>query len=142
MAGTSAEKRCEAPAFLISSLIYLSHIQYRNTKYSIFPVKAAITPSLRITADQSLLTRLFLIGYVVKYKKPGGYVWIDAERKPDGVQIRISDDGLGISEEEETHIFAYFYHTDCSRDRTGTGLGLSIVQWIAELHGGGGMTTV
>ena len=97
-----------------------------------------ISPDLQITADQSLLTQLFmnLIGNAVKYGKPGGHVWLDAEQKPEGVQIRISDDGLGISEEDQAHIFERFYRADRSRDRTGTGLGLSIVQWIAELHGG------
>lgn len=97
-----------------------------------------ISPGLQITADQSLPTQLFmnLIGNAVKYGKTSGHVWLDAERKLDGVQILISDDGLGISEEDQAHIFERFYRADRSRDRTGTGLGLSIVQWIAELHGG------
>ncbi len=87
-----------------------------------------ISPGLQITANQSLLTRLFLIGYVVKHKKPGGYVWIDAEEETGSVQVHISGDGLGISEKNQAHIFERFYRAGRSRGRTGAALSLPIVQ--------------
>ena len=43
---------------------------------------------------------------------------------------------IGISKEEQKHIFQRFYQVDPSRSGEGTGLGLSMVQQIAEFHNG------
>lgn len=97
-----------------------------------------IDESVALTADQSLLTQLFmnLISNAVKYGKSGGNVWINAVSDDKNVKITVTDDGIGISGEDIGHIFKRFYRADKSRDRTGLGLGLPIVKWIAELHNG------
>lgn len=94
---------------------------------------------IKITADQSLITQMLLnlMENALKYGKSGGHVACRAHRLGDWVQIAISDDGVGISEENLPHIFERFFRADTARDRTGTGLGLSIVQWIVQLHRGG-----
>lgn len=79
---------------------------------------------------------LNLMENALKYGKSGGHVACRAHRLGDWVQITISDDGVGISEENLPHIFERFFRADTARDRTGTGLGLSIVQWIVQLHRG------
>lgn len=93
---------------------------------------------IKITADQSLITQMLLnlMENALKYGKSGGHVACRAHRLGDWVQITISDDGVGISEENLPHIFERFFRADTARDRTGTGLGLSIVQWIVQLHRG------
>lgn len=93
---------------------------------------------IKITADQSLITQMLLnlMENALKYRKSGGHVACRAHRLGDWVQIAISDDGVGISEENLPHIFERFFRADTARDRTGTGLGLSIVQWIVQLHQG------
>jgi len=93
---------------------------------------------INLTADQSLITQMLLnlMENALKYGKDGGHVACRAHRLGDRVQITISDDGVGISEENLPHIFERFFRADTARDRTGTGLGLSIVQWIVRLHQG------
>ena len=53
---------------------------------------------------------------------------------PDGVQIVVSDTGIGIAAEELPRVRQKFYQTDPSNP--GSGIGLSLVDEIVRLHGG------
>lgn len=96
------------------------------------------TNTLKITADQSLMTQLLinLIENGIKYGKEGGYVRILTEKVSDGTKIVVEDNGIGICCDDLPKIFDRFYRADKSRDRSGTGLGLSIVKWIVDEHHG------
>ena len=75
---------------------------------------------------------------VLKYSDEGSVVSIEARAEKNSIVIIVSDNGIGIPEEDLHHIFERFYRVDKSRSRTsgGTGLGLAIVKEIVEAHGG------
>ena len=104
---------------------------------AIFDV-AANVPLLR--ADEARLREVFdnLLDNAVKYSSKKGEVRLQAARRGDETVLSVSDDGIGISQEDLPRIFERFYRADKARSRElgGTGLGLSIVKHIAQLHGG------
>ena len=66
----------------------------------------------------------------------GGMVLLGARRT--GVELRVSDTGIGIPESERARVFDAFYQVDSSstREAGGTGLGLSIVKRLVDGHDG------
>ncbi len=90
--------------------------------------------------DSVLLARAFsnLIENGIRYNRPGGFVEIRVGEISNQAVVSISDNGLGISADQQTQIFDRFYRIDSSRSRQqgGAGLGLSIVAHIVQLHNG------
>lgn len=101
-------------------------------------LRIEIADAVGLRADQSLLTELILnlVENAIKYGKPHGQICITASTLGGWVEIRISDDGIGMAKEVLPFIFDRFYRVDTARDRSGTGLGLSIVKWIVQVHHG------
>ena len=82
-----------------------------------------------------------LIGNAIKYTPEGGNIQVRLYRDGRDARMEVSDDGIGIPEEDIPHVFERFYRVDKSRAREdgelgGTGLGLSIVRQIVRLHAG------
>lgn len=78
---------------------------------------------------------LNLLDNALRFSPPGESVELEVSDTPKGrLEIRVSDRGPGITEEQMPHVFERFYTTD--RDRDGTGLGLAIVKSVAVAHGG------
>jgi heavy metal sensor kinase len=94
--------------------------------------------SVKIRADQTLVTRLFinLIDNGIRYNREGGWVKVSLSREEDFAKILVGDSGVGIEQKNLPYIFDRFYRVDKARNREGAGLGLSIVQWIVHVHGG------
>lgn len=79
-----------------------------------------------------------LVQNAVAYSEPGARVAVTSASAEGWIEIRISDNGIGISQPDQERIFERFYRVDPDRSRAsgGTGLGLSIVKHIAAAHGG------
>jgi two-component system phosphate regulon sensor histidine kinase PhoR len=79
-----------------------------------------------------------LLSNAISYTQEGGHIAIEVQPADGGVEVGVTDDGIGILPEHLSRIFERFYRVDKSRSREegGTGLGLSIVKHIVEAHGG------
>jgi signal transduction histidine kinase len=78
-----------------------------------------------------------LLSNAIKYSPAGGRVGIRAETEGDRIVLSVSDQGIGIPEEERRRIFEPFYRGARLRGTVpGTGLGLSIVRRIVDAHEG------
>ncbi|PEA06911.1 two-component sensor histidine kinase [Bacillus cereus] len=95
---------------------------------------------VQITADQESMSQVWinLIHNSIKFTPSGGTITIQLKEHEELVEVRIHDNGIGISEEQKQHVFERFYKADSSRNRAhgGSGLGLAIVKKVVDLHQG------
>ena len=73
-----------------------------------------------------------LISNAVKFSEDGGVVTLRIERSEHHVKVYVGDDGTGMTEEQQRHIFEKFYQADTSRQSQGNGLGLAICKEIVS----------
>lgn len=93
-----------------------------------------------VYADKSMIKQLLraFIDNSMKYTPAGGSISLDCTKNEYGLELSVSDDGVGMERQELERIFERFYRVDQARAREsgGYGLGLSIAMAIARLHGG------
>ena len=105
-------------------------------------VHTEIEPNITGYLDESFYIRMLdnLISNAVSYGKEGGNIKVTLHQIPSGVRGTVEDDGIGISRDDQVHIWERFYRVDASRtgkeDGSHSGLGLSMAKWIAQAHGG------
>ena len=91
-----------------------------------------------IDGSEELMAQVWLnlLGNAVKFSPEGGVIGVKLVQAPDCVSIEVSDQGIGMSEEVQRHIFEKFYQADRTRGVEGNGLGLTLVRRILDLSGG------
>lgn len=94
----------------------------------------------KVFGDQDLLVTALrnLIDNAIRYSPANTRVGIGVRAKEGLVAISVTDQGEGLSAEDQERVFERFYRVDSARSRHtgGTGLGLSIVKHVASNHGG------
>ena len=150
---------------IVTDLLYLSNIDYNKDNVSLesidtyeFIAEAIESQSILIVqknhkielnidmdikdiyaerngADQILTN---IISNACKYTPENGKIVIDATNKDDLVEIKVTDNGIGIPKEDLPRISERFYRVEKGRSRQmgGTGLGLSIASEMIKSFGG------
>ena len=97
------------------------------------------TDEVIVRMDYEKMSRVFsnLIDNAVKYRSEDNpTLSVSTMCSDGGVYVNISDNGIGIDENELKNVFDGFYRVDSSRSIKGSGLGLGIAKQIVEKHGG------
>jgi signal transduction histidine kinase/CheY-like chemotaxis protein len=94
---------------------------------------------LHVRADATRLKQVLvnLLTNAIKYNRPGGSVRLEVSHNAGQVLIRVSDDGVGMTSEQQQHAFEPFNRAGAERAGIeGTGIGLTIVKALVEGMGG------
>jgi signal transduction histidine kinase len=100
---------------------------------------AEFRPSARaVLAVQPNLLRRALRNLMDNAVAYGGGAAVSVVERPDGIEIRVEDEGPGIPDDRLEEVLEPFRRLDSSRNREsgGAGLGLAIAQAVAQAHGG------
>jgi two-component system sensor histidine kinase CiaH len=81
---------------------------------------------------------IILLDNSLKYTEDGDWIKIKTYKRDNKCVLEVIDSGIGISKEDQKHIFERFYRAEKSRSRSkgGMGLGLSIAYNVIKLHKG------
>lgn len=98
------------------------------------------TPIPNVRADRDRIKWILnnLIENAIRYTPAGGSIRIALGIAATQIQVRVSDTGIGIPNEERGNIFERFYRAGnvIAKENAGNGLGLYIARTIATDHGG------
>ena len=105
-----------------------------------FRVQVQVELGARIKADESALCRALwnLLDNAAKYSGDSHDIDVSLQREGSRVSVSVTDRGIGIAPEEQSHLFAKFYRGENAKRSgiRGTGIGLAMVAQIAAAHGG------
>jgi len=95
-------------------------------------------PKQMYYGSEPLLAQVWsnILDNAIKHSPAGSVIYVNIQAADQYLTVSIADQGDGMTEEVQKHIFEKFYQGDNSRKAEGSGLGLSLVKRIVELCGG------
>jgi len=123
---------------LIEEIFEMQEINIQTRNISLAFEYDDKSPEIFVYADEEKIFEVLLnlIENSVKYGNTDGKTIVSAFEEDNKINIKISDNGIGIAKEHLQRVFERFYRVDKSRSREmgGSGLGLAIVKHIIEAH--------
>ncbi len=112
------------------------NIEEGGHEFSLGPLE----PGLLVEVDVTRLTQVLvnLLTNACKYTDRGGHIELAVQRRETEVDIRVQDNGIGISADHLQQVFVMFAQVEgaVAMSRGGLGIGLSLVKRLVELHHG------
>jgi signal transduction histidine kinase len=95
-------------------------------------------PAVAGDAERIRQILINLLSNAHKYTPQGGQIWLTARAEDGWVRIDVRDNGIGLSPDEQAHLFDRFFRArqPGTQSVEGTGLGLPITRLLVESHGG------
>lgn len=95
-------------------------------------------PEIWYNGQRSLLFQVWtnIIGNAIKFTDQGGTISVSITQNSESLVVTISDSGIGMDENTQTHIFEKFFQGDSAHRSQGNGLGLPLCKAILELCDG------
>ncbi len=115
----------------------VSEIRETSYKHHTFDTKHA-DPDIKAFQDKDMIRNVVinLISNAMKYSPENGTIKIRTKLSGSNFDFEIQDDGIGIPEEDQKHLFERFFRAQNVTNLQGTGLGLNIVKRYLDLMGG------
>ncbi|MCT7949854.1 PAS domain-containing sensor histidine kinase [Ancylothrix sp. C2] len=113
-------------------------IQVMTKAQHTLKISSRDSKSMVVETDLRIFRQIFinLLLNAVKYSPDASGVECEITYEQNQAIFRIKDEGIGICEEDQKHLFEEFHRGKNTTSFEGTGLGLSIVKKALELHGG------
>lgn len=94
--------------------------------------------SVQYFNNEEILSHVWLnlLKNAIKFSHKNGKITVKCQTEGSNIKVRISDNGIGMTDETREHIFEQFYQGDSAHASEGNGLGLSLVKRIVDLCGG------
>jgi PAS domain S-box-containing protein len=123
---------------VVSQAVETTRAQYRSMNQELTIVMPEEPVFLYV--DPTRLTQVLgnLLNNACKFSNRGGRVSLTVRPENGEVEIRVRDNGIGMTPDELPRVFEMFTQLDTSleRSRDGLGIGLTLVRTLVELHGG------
>ena len=115
-------------------VVPLSHARGNNVEIDI----SSTIPALYVDPVRIKQVLYNLLSNAIKFTSKGGHIRLTATASYREVRIAVSDDGVGIRQEDLPRLFREFEQldTESGRKGEGTGLGLALTKRLVTLHGG------
>lgn len=126
------------PAKIVETCHAIMSARAREGRLELVAALPAAPTALRADPRATKQVLLNLLSNAIKYTPAGGKVVTTVEVDANGLELRVTDTGCGISETALSKVFDPFQRGDSmiARKVEGTGLGLAISRKLMELHGG------
>jgi signal transduction histidine kinase len=132
------QKRAVRPDAVMRAAVRIVHEKARDSDITLVTQIGEHLPTIEADTVRLRQVLLNLLSNAIKFTSAGGTINADVYRHPDGVALRIRDNGAGMAPDDIPRALQPFIQVDTSlaRRHGGTGLGLPLTKIFVELHGG------